>query len=163
MHTVFRLFYTWALLVYCNMAFADSSSLGLSNPLSVDGQLTMRKAPSLKQENFLACTASCGFDGESTNPLTCLDACKQQSGLNDQEFAAYIRTGINSSAAGSVAGGWHFGFTCDPLETRCSCKGFFDCKILEKSKCCNGTVNACDETEGQGETCYCDKSPQCSL
>jgi len=158
-----RLLGILACLSFSVSALSDTQSVGLTKAAVT--QNTVRQAPSTKQQGFLACTATCGFKSESQNPLSCLSSCKDQSGLNDQEFASYIRSGIHggASAAGSVGGGWGFGFTCDPFETTCSCKGFFDCKILEKSQCCSGKVDTCQDTKGGAETCFCDKSPQCSL
>jgi hypothetical protein len=114
-----------------------------------------RKAPSASEEQFLACAARCGFGAQAEKALACLGSCQEQAKLTGKDVAKFLRF----SASGRFGGvGGALGFTCDPFETTCSCSGYWDCKILDKSGCCSKPIDTCG---GTPEKCTCEKSPQC--
>jgi hypothetical protein len=120
----------------------------------------VRNAPSAKEEQFLVCAARCRFGDQVDKPIPCLNSCQADAKLTGREVARLIRPGL-ATIGGS--GGGQLGFNCDPFEPTCSCSGFFDCKVLEKSGCCSKPVNSCHDSPGKPEICTCEKSPQCSL
>lgn len=52
-------------------------------------------------------------------------------------------------------------FDCPRFSKTCSCEGFFDCKALERSRCCQSPIDICRGEKGSSEICTCPKSPRC--
>lgn len=112
----------------------------------------VRTAPTPQGADFLVCKEKCERS-KPTRFLECLQKCQTDSKVVDSEVVALMRP----------MGGVSVGFSCDPFEDHCSCSGYFDCKILDKSGCCSKPVDTCTSTGGGPETCTCEKSPQCGL
>jgi hypothetical protein len=91
---------------------------------------------------------------------TCSDKCGKTHGVSREHIAALFGA-IQAAGRRGGGGGSLPGFECKPNEDVCTCKGFFDCKKLEKSGCCADPVDVCTIQEGEGEVCSCTKSKKC--
>ena len=115
------------------------------------------------EEQFLACSASCLFTKDPNQQQACRVTCQRQANVSVVRIADLGLPRITSQKTGSVGAGAVVWFSCPPFETKCSCTGYFDCKVLDKSGCCKTSVDTCTSSGGGPETCTCDKSARCSL
>ncbi len=61
-----------------------------------------------------------------------------------------------AQSTGAVVGS-STSYTCDSVEGKCKCSGWFDCKKLQDSGNCKGTIGVCSRPASGGkEVCQCD-------
>jgi hypothetical protein len=138
-------------------AVALASVLALAGPAAAPGQQATSGSKCPEVRKALRSARDCGDDcrGRVEALMRALDECVKRTGaLTGPRLLALISMGGFNSG---------LGFTCDPFETTCSCKGYFDCKVLDKSGCCSKPVDQCTGGDAGPETCTCEKSPQCSF
>src|SRR5207237_59074 len=115
------------------------------------------------EEQFLACAASCLFNKNTEQERTaCRKTCQTNAEVSDIRVAELPSPSIFSRRTGSVGHGGVVWFSCPVFESTCSCSGYFDCKVLDKSGCCKAPVDSCTSSGGGPETCTCDVSSKCS-
>lgn len=139
----------------------DFSAIAQSPSETTKAEPVIRQALSPNEEQFLACAARCGFGAHAQKPLACLDWCQKDAKLSDEDVAKFVRSSFAGVGLLGRRGGGVLEFSCEIGQSTCSCSGYFDCKALEKSGCCDGSINTCTQTNGK-ETCTCKKSSQCT-